>query len=57
MDQYRPEGKVGGDYPEIDRCLTAEEFAEARRYAGSLGLRVDERRPHAKLRRRLVVLA
>ena len=44
MDQYRPAGKVSeGRFEEIGRAVTSEEFAEARRYAQSLGLRLDER--------------
>ena len=44
MDQYRPAGKVNeGRFEEIGRSVTTEEFAEARRYARSLGLRLDER--------------
>ena len=44
MDQYRPAGKVSeGRFEEICRAVTSEEFAEARRYAQSLGLRLDER--------------
>ena len=44
MDQYRPAGKVSeGRFEEIGRRVTTEEFAEARRYARSLGLRLDER--------------
>ncbi len=52
MDQYYPAGRVGREnYPEINRRLSAAEFEEARRYALSLGLRLDERRPHAAWRR------
>ena len=44
MDQYRPAGKVSeGRFKEIGRPVTTEEFAESRRYARSLGLRLDER--------------
>ncbi len=46
MDQYRPAGHVSGDrYPELDRRVTGREFAAARDYALSLGLRLDERWP------------
>jgi putative pyruvate formate lyase activating enzyme len=57
MDQYYPAGKVGGgDYGEIDRRLSSEEFRAARAIARELGLRnLDERRPHPELRRRLRV--
>jgi putative pyruvate formate lyase activating enzyme len=55
MDQYYPAGKVGAEhYPEINRRLTSREFGEARAIARELGLRrLDVRRPHAKLARRL----
>ncbi len=44
MDQYCPAGKVReGRFEEIGRRVTTEEFAVARRYARSLGLRLDER--------------
>jgi putative pyruvate formate lyase activating enzyme len=44
MDQYYPAGKVNGEsYSEINRRLTPAEFAEARRYAVNIGLRLDER--------------
>ena len=55
MDQYAPAGRVGrGHYEEIDRRPRPEELAEARRAARELGLRLDERRPSARLLRRLV---
>jgi putative pyruvate formate lyase activating enzyme len=56
MDQYFPAGKVSAETaPEIDRRLTGEELREARRIAADLGLRrLDERRPRARLPRRLV---
>ncbi len=59
MDQYYPAGKVGRDaYPEINRRLTSEEFREAWRIAGDLGLRrLDVRRPHPRLRRMVLVNA
>jgi putative pyruvate formate lyase activating enzyme len=57
MDQYRPAGKVDGtSSPELNRPLTREEFARARRMAIDLGLRLDVRRPHPRLRRRFVVM-
>jgi putative pyruvate formate lyase activating enzyme len=58
MDQYYPAGRVAPDYlPEIDRRLHPEEFEEARAIARELGLRrLDERRPHPRLRRRMSVL-
>ena len=44
MDQYYPAGKVSeGRFEEIGRHVTTEELAEARRYARSLGLCLDER--------------
>jgi putative pyruvate formate lyase activating enzyme len=56
MDQYHPAGKVNGDqYPEINRQLTSAEFSEAHHIAADLGLRrLDERRPHPRLRSRLM---
>ncbi len=55
MDQYHPAGKVDASvYPEINRRLTAAEFLEARRMAIDLGLRLDVRAPHPRLRRWLV---
>ncbi|GIW52596.1 MAG: radical SAM protein [Gemmatimonadales bacterium] len=55
MDQYYPAGKVSAiQYPEINRRLTSREFEEAKAIARDLGLkRLDERRPHPRLRRRL----
>jgi putative pyruvate formate lyase activating enzyme len=57
MDQYYPAGRVGGEhYPELDRPLAPEEFFAAERLAAVAGLtRLDERRPHPRLRRRLVL--
>jgi putative pyruvate formate lyase activating enzyme len=54
MDQYYPAGKVSSaQYPEINRRLTLREFEEAKAIARELGLkRLDERRPHPRLRRR-----
>lgn len=51
MDQYRPAGKVSASaHPELNRPPATHELAEARRFAGELGLRLDERRPHPRLR-------
>jgi putative pyruvate formate lyase activating enzyme len=57
MDQYYPAGKVGEAlYPEINRKLTSAEFLEAQRIAADLGLqRLDARRPHPRLRRRMML--
>jgi putative pyruvate formate lyase activating enzyme len=57
MDQYHPAGKVTSEqYREINRRLTASEFEHAVRHARRLGLwRLDVRRPHPRLRRRLTV--
>jgi putative pyruvate formate lyase activating enzyme len=56
MDQYHPAGKVGAaSYTEINRRLTSAEFREAQRIAVDLGLRrIDQRRPHARLLRRMM---
>jgi putative pyruvate formate lyase activating enzyme len=56
MDQYYPAGKVSAtSYTEINRRLTSSEFREAHRIAADLGLRrIDERRPHALLLRRMM---
>jgi putative pyruvate formate lyase activating enzyme len=56
MDQYYPAGKVSAaQYPELNRRLTSREFDEARAMARELGLRrLDERRPHPRLARRIV---
>ncbi len=58
MDQYSPAGKVGkSTYPEVDRRLTSAEFREAQRIASDLGLRrLDVRRPHPGLRRRMMLV-
>jgi putative pyruvate formate lyase activating enzyme len=55
MDQYYPAGKVNAmAFPEINRRLTSDEFQQAQRVAGDLGLRrLDERRPHPRLVRRV----
>lgn len=51
MDQYYPAGKVDEEkYTEINRRLRSDEFEEARRMAADLGLRLDVRRPHRRLR-------
>ena len=57
MDQYFPAGKVTSEqYPELNRRLAPGEFDEALDYARRLGLgRLDVRRPHPRLRQRLVV--
>jgi len=59
MDQYHPAGKVGESaYPEINRTLTSAEFREAWRIASELGLqRLDVRRPHPRLRRRMLLVS
>jgi len=58
MDQYYPAGRVSAQlYPELNRRLSREEFLEAKRMARAVGLtRLDEREPHALLRRRLATL-
>lgn len=58
MDQYYPAGKVSAaQYAELNRRLTAEEFQAARRLAREFGLRrLDARRPHPHLVRRLAVV-
>jgi uncharacterized Fe-S radical SAM superfamily protein PflX len=45
MAQYRPQGKVRRtEYPEINRCLTHQEFQRAIESAREAGLfRLDER--------------
>jgi putative pyruvate formate lyase activating enzyme len=55
MDQYYPAGKVGAEhYPEINHRLSSREFDAARTIARELGLRrLDVRRPHPKLARRM----
>jgi putative pyruvate formate lyase activating enzyme len=57
MDQYYPAGKVGESaYAELNRKLTCAEFDEAQDIAGELGLRrLDVRRPHPRLRRRMML--
>jgi putative pyruvate formate lyase activating enzyme len=58
MDQYYPAGKVNAEaYSEINRHLYPEEFFEAGEIARSLGLhRLDTRRPHPRLARKLAYL-
>ncbi len=55
MDQYYPAGKVDLEhYVEINRRLTSAEFTAAQQIAHDLGLaRMDERRPHPQLVRKL----
>jgi putative pyruvate formate lyase activating enzyme len=57
MDQYRPEGSVlraPEKYPELARTLRADEHEAALEAARRAGLsRIDVRRPHPRLRRRL----
>jgi putative pyruvate formate lyase activating enzyme len=59
MDQYRPEGSVlrmPEKYPELTRPLRADEHEAALEAARRAGLRrIDVRRPHPKLRRRLTL--
>ncbi len=57
MDQYYPAGSVNGEkYPELNRRLRSEEFLTAKKIAHELGLRrLDERRPHHRLRNRLAM--
>jgi putative pyruvate formate lyase activating enzyme len=60
MDQYRPEGAVLRDrdrFPQLARPTTQREHRRALELAREAGLRrIDERRPHPKLRARLPVL-
>jgi len=58
MDQYYPAGKVTDDsYPELNRRLTSREFEAAGELARRAGLwRLDLRRPHPRLQRKLVLL-
>lgn len=60
MDQYRPEGAVLRDpekFPQLARSTTAGEHRNALALARDAGLtRIDERRPHPKLRTRLSIL-
>jgi putative pyruvate formate lyase activating enzyme len=44
MAQYRPAGRVlKGDFPEIDRTISRDEYGRALALARELGLRLDER--------------
>jgi putative pyruvate formate lyase activating enzyme len=56
MDQYHPAGRVSAErYPEIDRGLHPEEWEAALELARRAGIRrLDARRPHAGLRKRLL---
>jgi putative pyruvate formate lyase activating enzyme len=56
MDQYRPAGKVTAEkLPEIARRPSSAELGNAYRIAADLGLRrLDERRPHPRLLRRML---
>lgn len=57
MDQYRPAGKVTAtSYAEINRPLAPGEFDQARQIALGLGLRLDRRQPHPRLRRKFFVV-
>ena len=58
MDQFFPAGKVSESaYSEINRRLTSAEFREAEHIANDLGLqRLDVRRPHPRLRRRMMLM-
>jgi len=60
MDQYTPDGAVAREphkYPQLARPSTPHEHRRALAIARDIGLaRVDERRPHPKLRSRLPVL-
>jgi putative pyruvate formate lyase activating enzyme len=56
MDQYHPDGRVArepGRFPALERRITDSELEHALLTARDLGLRLDERAPHPKLRRRL----
>jgi putative pyruvate formate lyase activating enzyme len=54
MAQYFPTGKVtANSYTDINRRVTDDEFTAVRKMARDLSLRLDERRPHARLRQRL----
>ncbi len=54
MDQYRPAGKVSSArFAELNRSLTPAEFTEAVDMARNLGLRLDERRLHPGVLRRV----
>jgi len=57
MGQYRPAGRVTVErFPEIARRPSSAELREAREVARDLGLhRLDDRRPHPRLVRRMAV--
>jgi putative pyruvate formate lyase activating enzyme len=59
MDQYHPAGRVAEEpdrYPHLARALSEGEFRSALALAKAAGLtRIDARRPHPKLRHRLVL--
>lgn len=58
MDQYYPAGKVSAEqYSEINRPLTSAEFMEAQEIARQMGFgRLDRRRPHPRLVRKLILV-
>ena len=60
MDQYHPDGNVLREparYAVLTRPTTAAEHRRALAHARAVGLtRIDERRPHRKLRARLPLL-
>jgi putative pyruvate formate lyase activating enzyme len=59
MDQYYPAGSVleTDRYPELRRKLRRDEYQQAVAIAREAGLwRLDERRPHALLRQRLLAV-
>lgn len=57
MGQYRPAGRVTAErFPEIARRPSSAELREAHEMARQFGLhRLDDRRPHPRLLRRIVV--
>lgn len=59
MDQYRPEGAVlrtPDKFPQLARITSQREYRTVLAIAHDHGLRVDQRKPHRKLRGRLPVL-
>jgi uncharacterized Fe-S radical SAM superfamily protein PflX len=55
MDQYHPDGRVVREpekFRELGRVITQDEHRGALAIAARLGLRVDRRDPHPRLRRR-----
>ncbi len=58
MDQYYPAGKVSStQYAEINRRVTAAEFADAQEIARELGLqRLDERKPDWRLMKKFLIV-